>query len=168
MSVCTFKRLPFICFFFLPLSETPTTVVQIVSTPIHNSCHAPRPMPPSQDGQENKPSKIAIFDFTSVFIFFWVQGFHLLLVVAAVAAVRLMLVWIRPNKTKIRQYSPYTLKYIFCILQYTILLVVAAVAAVRLMLVWIRPNKTKIRQDSPYTLIYIYCIQKYSGSQNII
>lgn len=65
-----------------------------------------------QDGQENKPSKIAIFDFTSVFLFgfdffFFIQGFHLLLVLA-VAAMRLMLVWIRPYKTKMRQDSPYS------------------------------------------------------------
>lgn len=66
MSVCTFKRLPFICFADDGARTLGPMAVQIVSTPIHNGCPAHCPLH-AAGGQENKPSKIAIFDFTFLF-----------------------------------------------------------------------------------------------------
>lgn len=87
MSVCTFKRLPFICFGdeadegdegMLGTSKA-AMGVQIVSTPIHNGCPAQL--------QVEEAGKQAVKDsnlrFCCVLFFLLSLGFHLLRVVVA-------------------------------------------------------------------------------------
>jgi len=109
MSVCTFKRLPFICFFFYSLLRRR----RLLLFKLFQRQYIIAATPPAQAGwagkQAVKDSNLRFyFGFSFWFRFsFFIQGFHLLLVLA-VAAVRLMLVWIRPYKTKMRQDSAYS------------------------------------------------------------